>query len=105
MSWIRPIVRGLAMTVLPVTLLDKGIDHAKSELRNEIASYEVKLKAMVLLGTVFLLMLTFLSIAIALILGHWLGSDFAGFAIVSGVYLTVFFLLLVAYKDKLQENR
>ncbi|MEQ8244484.1 phage holin family protein [Fulvivirga sp.] len=104
MNWIKPIIKGLAMAAVPVKLLDKGIDHAKHEFREEIGHYGVKLKMMVLLGSAFMIMLIFLSVTLALVLGQWIGSLAGGFAIIAGTFLMVFFSLLMAYKDQLQEK-
>lgn len=104
MSWIKPLIKGLAMAAVPAKLLDKGIDHAKNEFREEIAHYGAKIKILVLLGSAFIIMLIFFSIALALMLGQWIGSTAGGFAIIAGVFLMVFFSLLMAYKDQLQEK-
>ncbi len=99
MSWIGPIIKGLAWATVPVKIIDKGLDHAKNEIKEEISHYEEKLKIMVLLGSGLLLTIIFLSITIALLLGIWINSITGGFAIIAGIFLLVFVSLLVTYKE------
>lgn len=102
MSWIRPIVKALAWTTVPVKIIDKGLVYAKSEMREEINSYGNRLKLISLIGAILLLFVLFGSMAAALLISTWLGANYlAGFSIVAGIYLVVLVILILVYKKKL----
>ncbi|TRX60531.1 hypothetical protein FNH22_05635 [Fulvivirga sp. M361] len=101
MNWIKPLVRTLAWAALPVKIIDKGLDHAKSELKEEIKHYEVRLKLLTIIGSSFLFFLLFASVLSAFLIGNWVGSLTNGFAVVTGIYFLVFLSLIFVYKNDL----
>lgn len=52
----------------------------------------------------FFFFLLFLAVTLALILGYWLHSLIAGFAILSIVYLILFLLIVVFYRTKIEKD-
>ena len=62
----------------------------------DVLSTVIVMVAMIFLGSLFII---FISIALALILGNWLGSTYYGFLIVGGVY-GLLLLLIFLQRDK-----
>lgn len=58
---------------------------------------------LLILGSVFLVFLGFISVAFAILIGSAIGSYAGGFFIVGGVYLIAFFILLI-YGKKIIES-
>ena len=53
-------------------------------------------------AVVFVLTFLFLSFALAFILSKWLGSNWAGFGCMAGIYLIIA-IILILLKDKMQQ--
>jgi len=75
-------------TKLELTKL-KAIDRSA-----DILATLIVIVSIILLGSLFIL---FISIALALIIGHWLGAAYYGFFIMGGLYAL---LLLLIYKRR-----
>lgn len=58
---------------------------------------------LLIIGSIFLLFLGFLSIGVAIWIGNALGALSTGFFIIAGVYLIVFFIFLI-FRKKLIDN-
>ena len=78
--------------------MEAKIKLALMNVKEEIASAITKLLPLLILAVVFLLIIIFMSITLGLLLNYLLHSTWLGFAILTGVYL-LFFLLLLWIKD------
>ena len=63
-------------------------------IKEKIATALIKLLPVLILVFAFLLIIIFLSITLGLLFNHLLQSNWLGFAIVTGIYLLFFLLLL-----------
>lgn len=89
--------------------IDKLSDHIQAYLANMVAYHKLDffkkfmkgfsmLTKLLIVGSIFLFFLGFISIAIAILIGNSLGSLSLGFFIIGGVYLLVFLVLLFYWK-------
>jgi uncharacterized membrane protein YqjE len=85
--------------------VESRIELTKIEIREEIAKALSKAALYILMGTVFILFVVFISVSLAHLIGKSIGA-FGGFAVVAGFYLLLGILLYAfrdAINDKLQE--
>jgi uncharacterized membrane protein YqjE len=85
--------------------VESRIELTKIEIREEIAKALSKAALYILMGTVFILFVVFISVSLAHLIGKSIGA-FGGFAVVAGFYLLLGLLLYAfrdAINDKLQE--
>jgi len=75
---------------------DTRIESAKLDVGEKLSSILANLLAGILITTVFLFAVIFAGIALALVLGAWVGKTWVGFLIVSGLYLLIGTLTWVA---------
>jgi hypothetical protein len=88
------------------TLFDQSKEYLETQIEltklkaidksSDIVSTAIVMVAVIFLGSLFVI---FISIALALMLGNWLGSNLYGFLIVGGFY-GVLLLLIYLKKDK-----
>lgn len=88
------------------TLIDQSKDFLETKIEltklkaidksADVLSTVIVMVSIIFLGTLFVI---FISIAAALILGSWLGSEYYGFLIVGGVY-GLLLLLIFLKKEK-----
>ena len=88
------------------TMIDKLRDYLETKLElaklktidrsADILASLVVIVSIILLGSLFIL---FISIALALMIGHWLGAAYYGFFIVGGLY-ALLMLLIYLRRDK-----
>lgn len=80
-------------------LVESKIQLAKLETKEEIALILSKMTVFILLLTIGLFFVVFISFALAYYLGTALGETFIGFAVVAGIYLSLF-VMLYLLRDK-----
>jgi len=68
---------------------DTRIESAKLDVAEKLSSILANLLAGILITTVFLFALIFAGIALGFVLGAWMGKMWAGFLVVSGLYLLI----------------
>lgn len=76
------------------------VSQAKLSIAEKVSNLAAVLIAMLMSALVFFLFLTLLCVAVALLIGQWLGSAWLGFLIVAGVVLLLG-LILWLVKDRL----
>ena len=76
------------------------VSQAKLSLAEKLSNLAATVIAMLMSALVFFLFLTLLCVAVALLIGQWLGSLWLGFLIVSGFVLLLGLILWVA-KDRI----
>ena len=86
------------------SLIDKSKDYLETKIEltklktidrsADILSSVVVMVSMIFLGSLFII---FISIALALLIGHWLGAAHYGFLIMGGIYAL---LLMVIYLQR-----
>ncbi len=93
----------------PPTIIDQLKDYAETQIK--LAKYEAIDRSSKFLASfitdmvvavVFVLTFLFLSFAMAFILSKWLGSHWAGFGCMAGIYLIVA-VIIILLKDKVQK--
>jgi len=65
------------------------IESAKLTVAEKSSAIIANLAAGMVVAIVFLFFIIFAGIALALILGEWIGENWAGFGIVAGIYLLI----------------
>ena len=92
----------------PPPLIDQLKEYAETQIK--LAKYEAidssaKFMASfvtdMIVAVVFVLAFLFISFAIALLLGHWIGSNWAGFGCMAGIYIIVA-VIIILLKGKIQ---
>ena len=78
-------------------LIEARMELAKLELKEEVAKAGARIIAGVVLAFLLVMIIIFVSIALATWLNYLLGSMFMGYLIVTGFYLLVL-VLLIAFK-------
>ena len=78
-------------------LIEARMELAKLELKEEVAKAGARIIAGVVLAFLLVMIIIFVSIALATWLNYLLGSMFIGYLIVTGFYLLVL-VLLIAFK-------
>jgi uncharacterized membrane protein YqjE len=94
MSWSDTLIKTIAIAVTPVKLVDKGIDYAKKEVKEETKKIMI-LAAMALMLFMFLV---FVSVSIALVINYFSENNFLGFLIITATYLLISVILFLVYK-------
>jgi uncharacterized membrane protein YqjE len=94
MGWSDTLIKTLAIAVTPVKLVDKGIDYAKQEVKDEIEKVKI-LGAMAIMLFMFLI---FVSISIALLINYFSDNYYLGFLVMSAVYLLISIILFMVFK-------
>jgi hypothetical protein len=93
----------------PPPIIDQLKEYAETQIK--LAKYEAidrsskflaSLITDMLVAVVFVLTFLFLSFALAFILSRWLGSNWAGFGCMAGIYLIIA-IILILLKDKMQQ--
>ena len=79
--------------------LETRVELLKMEVKEDLAKALAKAVSYFLIGFISALFLTFISVALALLLGQRLGN-FAGFSIVAGIYLVTALILWLS-REKL----
>ncbi|CAM4080660.1 phage holin family protein [Gillisia hiemivivida] len=74
-------------------LAKSGTEYYKLDLYKKIIKGVISLVNMMLLGFICLIVLLFISIALALLISHALGIPSAGFFIIGAFYLLIFILI------------
>jgi hypothetical protein len=80
---------------------DTQIKLAKYEAIDHGAKFLANLVIDVIIGVSFLLAFFFLSLALAFVLSKWLGSNWAGFGCMAGLYLVIA-LIVIGTKNKMR---
>jgi hypothetical protein len=75
---------------------------AKYEAIDRSAKFLASFVTDMVVAVVFVLTFLFLSFAMAFILSRWLGSNWAGFSCMAGIYLIIA-IIIILLKDKLQQ--
>jgi uncharacterized membrane protein YcjF (UPF0283 family) len=75
---------------------------AKYEAIDRSAKFLASFVTDMVVGVVFVLTFLFLSFAMAFILSRWLGSNWAGFGCMAGIYLIIA-IIIILLKDKVQK--
>ena len=78
-------------------LIEARMELAKLELKEEVAKAGARIIAGVVLAFLLVMIIIFVSIALATWLNYLLGSMFIGYLIITGFYLLVL-VLLIAFK-------
>ena len=90
-------------------MIDQLKEYAETQIK--LAKYEAIDRSSKILSSVitdiviavaFVLTFLFLSLAVAFVLSLWLGSYWAGFGCMAGIYLLIAIIIIVA-KDKIQK--
>ncbi len=93
----------------PPPIIDQLKEYAETQIK--LAKYEAidrsskflaSLITDMVVAVVFVLTFLFLSFALAFILSKWLGSNWAGFGCMAGIYLIIA-IILILLKDKMQQ--
>ena len=93
----------------PPPIIDQLKDYAETQIK--LAKYEAIDRSSKFLASfvtdmvvavVFVLTFLFLSFAMAFILSRWLGSNWAGFSCMAGIYLIIA-IIIILLKDKVQK--
>jgi ABC-type sugar transport system permease subunit len=93
----------------PPPIIDQLKEYAETQIK--LAKYEAIDRSSKFLASfitdmvvavVFVLTFLFLSFALAFILSKWLGSNWAGFGCMAGIYLIIA-IILILLKDKMQQ--
>ena len=93
----------------PPPIIDQLKEYAETQVK--LAKYEAIDRSSKFLASfvtdmvvavVFVLTFLFLSFALAFILSKWLGSNWAGFGCMAGIYLIIA-IILILLKDKMQQ--
>tara|TARA_R110002020_G_scaffold288220_3_gene503697 strand:- start:800 stop:1198 length:399 start_codon:yes stop_codon:yes gene_type:complete len=77
------------------TYLESSKEFYKLDLFKKMMKGAVALVKLLVIGSIFLVFLLFISVAVAISIGESLGQMSAGYYIVSGFYLLVFILFLI----------
>lgn len=75
---------------------------AKYEAIDRSAKFLASFVTDMVVAVVFVLTFLFLSFAMAFILSRWLGSNWAGFSCMAGIYLIIA-IIIILLKDKVQK--
>jgi hypothetical protein len=75
---------------------------AKYEAIDRSAKFLASFVTDMVVAVVFVLTFLFLSFALAFILARWLGSNWAGFSCMAGIYLIIA-IIIILLKDKVQQ--
>ncbi len=75
---------------------------AKYEAIDRSAKFLASFVTDMVVAVVFVLTFLFLSFAMAFILSRWLGSNWAGFGCMAGIYLIIA-IIIILLKDKVQK--
>jgi uncharacterized BrkB/YihY/UPF0761 family membrane protein len=88
-------------------LLDKLTEYIKikgEQLKLEILSHVARILAYVIIfiaiGLVTSFLVLFGALTLAVVINHWLGSEFWGYVIVSGILLVVLVLLIMLLRSQ-----
>jgi ABC-type sugar transport system permease subunit len=93
----------------PPPIIDQLKEYAETQIK--LAKYEAIDRSSKFLASfitdmvvavVFVLTFLFLSFALAFILSRWLGSNWAGFGCMAGIYLIIA-IIIILLKDKVQK--
>jgi len=93
----------------PPPIIDQLKEYAETQIK--LAKYEAIDRSSKFLASfitdmvvavVFVLTFLFLSFAMAFILSRWLGSNWAGFGCMAGIYLIIA-IIIILLKDKVQK--
>ncbi len=82
---------------------DTRIELVKLDVAEKLSSVLANLLAGILITTVFLFAVIFAGIALAFALGEWTGKIWAGFLIVSGLYLLIGIVLWTARESIIRQ--
>lgn len=69
--------------------VNNRVDAVKLTAAEKSSAIIANLIAGLIVATVFMFFIVFASIALSLLLGNWIGSTWAGFLIVAGLYLLI----------------
>lgn len=77
------------------TYLESSREYYKLDLFKKMMKGAVSLVKLLVIGSIFLVFLLFISVAVAISIGESMGQISAGYYIVSGFYFVVFILFLI----------
>lgn len=84
--------------------IDSSTEYYKLDLFKKIMKGAVSLVNLLVIGSIFLVFLMFISVAVAISIGESLDSMSSGYFIVSGFYLVVFILIVLFGKSLIRKN-
>ncbi|MAZ26764.1 MAG: hypothetical protein CL868_06760 [Cytophagaceae bacterium] len=84
--------------------LDSTVEYYKLFIFKKGVKSIIKVTNMVIMGVIFLIILAFLSIGLAIVIGDAMDSDSVGFFIVAGIYLIVLIIFMVAGRPFIQQK-
>lgn len=82
--------------------VDTRLEIVKIEAAEKISGIMATLLAVLIVGIVFLFFIGFASIGLAIVLSEWIGKAWAGFLIVSFIYLLIGILVWITRKRIIQ---
>lgn len=85
-------------------LVKSNIEYYKLDIFKKASLGAIEFTKLLVLGSIFLFVLSFVSIAAAFLIGNAVDSIGVGFLIVAGFYVLVFILVLVLYRPILEKT-